>query len=79
MEGIWEDEARSCSACIRYPDSGQNQTNKYEVKIPYVTGLILTHSLDGEVKGLKNWAPEDQPVVICLSFGHFVSWLLLVC
>ncbi|MEC9444894.1 MAG: cytochrome ubiquinol oxidase subunit I, partial [Pseudomonadota bacterium] len=38
-------------------------------KIPYVTGLILTHSLDGEVKGLKNWATEDQPHVIIVFWA----------
>lgn len=62
MEGIWEDERGAALRLFAIPDQ-DNQTNKYEVKIPYVSGLILTHSLDGEIKGLKNWAPEDQPPV----------------
>ncbi|WP_131667245.1 cytochrome ubiquinol oxidase subunit I [Psychrobacter pygoscelis] len=69
MEGIWEDERGAALRLFAIPDQ-DNQTNKYEVKIPYLSGLILTHSLDGEVKGLKNWAPEDQPPVI-ITFWAF--------
>ena len=68
MEGIWEDERGAALRLFAIPDQ-KNQTNKYEVKIPYVSGLILTHSLDGEIKGLKNWAPEDQPPVIIVFWA----------
>ena len=35
----------------------------------------MTHSLDGEVKGLKNWAPEDQPpvAIVFWSFRIMVA------
>lgn len=62
MEGLWEDERGAPLVLFGIPDQ-EAQKNHYEVKIPYVSGLILTHSLDGEVKGLKSWAPEDQPYV----------------
>lgn len=62
MEGLWEDERGAPLILFGIPDQ-EAQKNHYEVKIPYLSGLILTHSLDGEVKGLKNWAPEDQPYV----------------
>ena len=62
MEGIWEDERGAALRLFAIPDQ-ENQTNKYEISIPYVSGVILTHSLDGEIKGLKNLAPEDQPPV----------------
>jgi cytochrome d ubiquinol oxidase subunit I len=62
MEGIWEDERGAALRLFAIPDQ-ETQSNKYEVSIPYVSGVILTHSLDGEIKGLKNWAPEDQPPV----------------
>ncbi|WP_413190894.1 cytochrome ubiquinol oxidase subunit I [Psychrobacter sp. AT9] len=62
MEGLWENERGAPLVLFAIPDQ-KAQKNHYEVKIPYVSGLILTHSLDGEVKGLKNWAPEDQPYV----------------
>lgn len=62
MEGLWENERGAPLVLFAIPDQ-EAQKNHYEVKIPYVSGLILTHSLDGEVKGLKNWSPEDQPYV----------------
>ncbi|MGP4951784.1 cytochrome ubiquinol oxidase subunit I [Psychrobacter sp. DM8] len=62
MEGLWEDERGAPLVLFAIPDQ-EAQKNHFEVKIPYLSGLILTHSLDGEVKGLKNWAPEDQPFV----------------
>ncbi len=62
MEGIWEDERGAGLRLFAIPDK-ENQTNHYEVIIPYASSVILTHSLDGEIKGLKNWAPEDQPPV----------------
>lgn len=68
MEGIWEDETGAALRLFAIPDQ-KNQTNKYEVAIPYVSGLILTHSFDKEVKGLKNWAPEDQPPVIIVFWA----------
>ena len=62
MEGLWKDERGAPLVLFAIPDP-KNETNKFEVKIPYVSGLILTHSLDKEVKGLKSWAPEDRPYV----------------
>ena len=62
MEGLWENERGAPLVLFGIPDQ-KAEKNHYEIKIPYVSGLILTHSLDGEVKGLKNWAPEDRPYV----------------
>ncbi len=62
MEGLWEDDSAVPLVLFAIPDQ-QAQTNHYEVKIPYLSSIILTHSLDGEIKGLNNWAPEDQPYV----------------
>jgi len=62
MEGLWEDERGAPLVLFAIPDQ-KAEKNKFEVKIPYLSGLILTHSLDKEVKGLKSWAPEDRPYV----------------
>ena len=62
MEGLWENERGAPLVLFGIPDQ-KAEKNHYEIKIPYASGLILTHSLDGEVKGLKNWAPEDRPYV----------------
>src|SRR5690606_2513728 len=45
-----------------WPDQDA-QTNHFEIAIPNGASLILTHSLDGEVLGLNEVPPEDQPPV----------------
>lgn len=62
MEGIWETEKGAALRLFAIPDQ-KNQTNHYEVKIPKLASFVLTHDWDGEVKGLKEWAPEEQPPV----------------
>ena len=62
MEGIWETEIGADLRLFAWPDA-KNETNHYEVKIPHLASLILTHKMDGEVKGLKEWAPQDRPPV----------------
>ncbi len=68
MEGIWDDERGAALRLFAIPNQ-ETQSNDYEIAIPYVSGLILTHSLDEEIKGLKNWAPEDQPHVIIVFWA----------
>ena len=44
--------------------------HKYAVEIPGLSSLILTHDLNGEVKGLKAWPKDDRPPVL-LVFWPF--------
>src|SRR5262249_21302498 len=46
-----------------------NATNRYAIEVPYLGSLILTHSLHGEVKGLKEFKPEDRPPVAIPFFA----------
>lgn len=62
MEGIWETERGVPSLLFALPDSEQ-ETNRFEVGIPKLGSLILTHEWNGEVVGLKAFAPEDRPPV----------------
>lgn len=62
MEGIWENEKGAALRLFAIPDANLEQ-NHFEISIPKATSLILTHSLDGEVKGLKSWPKEDRPPV----------------
>ncbi|WP_131194502.1 cytochrome ubiquinol oxidase subunit I [Lichenihabitans psoromatis] len=34
-----------------------------EIAIPWLGSLVLTHSLDGEIKGLKEWPADQRPPV----------------
>ena len=74
MEAIWENETGAGLRLFAVPDQ-KNQTNHYELIIPKLSSLILTHDLNGTVQGLSNWAPEDQPpvTIIFWSFRVMVS------
>ncbi|HET6468404.1 MAG TPA: cytochrome ubiquinol oxidase subunit I, partial [Geminicoccaceae bacterium] len=62
MEGHWETRAGAPFVVFALPDQ-EAEANRFEVAIPYLGGLILTHGFEEEVLGLKHWAPEDRPYV----------------
>ncbi|MEJ2365119.1 MAG: cytochrome ubiquinol oxidase subunit I, partial [Deltaproteobacteria bacterium] len=73
IEGIWNTERGAALRLFGWPDQQQEET-KYAIKIPKLSSLILTHSLNGEVKGLKEWPKEDRPPVVWV----FWSFRLMV-
>ena len=44
------------------PDMKERDAPTMQIAIPYLGSLILTHSLDGEVPGLKQWPRADRPI-----------------
>jgi cytochrome d ubiquinol oxidase subunit I len=68
IEGHWETQRGAPLILFALPDS-QAETNHYEVAIPKLGSLILTRDWEGEVKGLKNFAPEDRPNPIIPFFA----------
>lgn len=62
MEGLWDTEKGAALRLFAWPDEIEER-NTLEISIPKLSSLILTHDLDGEVKGLKSWPPEDRPPV----------------
>ena len=52
-----------------WPDE-QAERNRWELGVPLLGSLILTHDVDGTVRGLKEWPPEDRPPV-ALPFFSF--------
>ncbi|HEY0975815.1 MAG TPA: cytochrome ubiquinol oxidase subunit I [Solimonas sp.] len=82
MEGLWETTRGAPLVAFAIPDQAA-QTNRYAIEIPKLASLILTHDLDGEVKGLNEVAPEMQPPVIPVFFGFRLMvglgfWFLLL-
>jgi len=61
MEGIWETERGAALRLFAIPDQA-NRTNHFEVNIPYLASLILTHRMDGEIRGLNEFIGEHPPV-----------------
>jgi len=67
-EGNWETQRRMPAVLFAIPDE-EAERNRWEIAIPALGSLYLTHSLDGEVKGLKDWPREDRPPVAPVFFG----------
>lgn len=62
MEGNWETQSHAPLLLFAIPDT-EAETNHFEIGIPSLASIILKHHADGVVPGLKDWAPEDRPVV----------------
>jgi cytochrome bd ubiquinol oxidase subunit I len=62
MEGLWQTGRGVPLILFGWPDEAA-ETTRYALEIPKLTSLILTHSLDGEVKGLTEWAAAERPPV----------------
>ena len=61
MEGIWKTEKGVPAVLFALPDE-KTRSNRYEIAIPKLASLYLTHSLDGEVKGLDQFEGKHPPV-----------------
>ncbi|NRB66383.1 MAG: cytochrome ubiquinol oxidase subunit I [Vibrio sp.] len=83
MEGVWESEKGAPLLLFAIPNEEQ-RSNDFEIGIPKLASLILTHDIDGEIKGLNEFTPNHPPVKP-LFFGFrimvgvgvlmlFVSW-----
>lgn len=76
IEGHWETNKDESMELLLFgiPDM-EAETTHYKVGIPYLGSLLLVHSLEGEVKGLKEFAPEDRPnsLIVFWSFRVMVG------
>ena len=71
MEGNWETGTGVPLLLFALPDQ-ENQQNHFEIKIPKLASFILTHEWDGEVPGLNEVAPEEQPPVFIVFWAFRV-------
>ncbi len=80
MEGIWDGGPGQPAILFAIPDP-RLEKNHAEIGIPKLASLYLTHSWDGHVKGLKDFAKEDRPPAVLpfFAFRAMVGmWLLMV-
>jgi cytochrome d ubiquinol oxidase subunit I len=71
MEGLWVTSAPAPSVLFAVPDQAA-QANRFEIAIPRLASLYLTHSLDGQVIGLDAFARADQPPVAPVFYAFRV-------
>jgi cytochrome d ubiquinol oxidase subunit I len=84
MEGVWNTERGVPLLLFAIPEE-KTRTNKFEIGIPKLASLILTHDPNGEVKGLNDFIGKHPPVFqvfwafrIMVGVGMLmlaVSWL----
>ena len=68
LEAHWETGREVPLILFALPDP-KAETNHYEIAVPKLGSLILTHEWNGEVVGLKSFPPEDRPNPIIPFFA----------
>jgi len=66
MEGVWETQDRAPLLLFAVPNE-TTQSNDFALGIPGLASLILTHDINGEIKGIKDF--EHRPPVAPLFYG----------
>jgi cytochrome d ubiquinol oxidase subunit I len=78
VEGIWHTERGAPLTLFGIPDEAQ-RTTRFAIEIPKAASLILTHDLNGEVRGLDEFEGAHPPVLFVFwSFRVMVGMGLLM-
>jgi len=68
MEGHWDGSKPVALELFAWPDE-KTESNLYSIAIPHASSLILTHSWDGLIPGLKSVPASDRPPVALVFFA----------
>jgi cytochrome d ubiquinol oxidase subunit I len=74
MEGHYETQAGAPLYLFGWPDD-EAEVTRYALAIPKLGSLILTHDLNGIVRGLKDWPKDERPpaAIVFWSFRIMVG------
>jgi cytochrome d ubiquinol oxidase subunit I len=61
MEGLWHSESGAPLVLFGIPDAATS-SNRFSVEIPKLASLILTHELQGELRGISDFPGNHPPV-----------------
>jgi cytochrome bd ubiquinol oxidase subunit I len=61
IEGLWETEQGGTALNVFGIPDMKEEVTKYRVSVPHLGSLILTHSWDGQIVGLKSFPAADRP------------------
>ena len=67
IEGIWHTEKPADLRLFAIVDN-QNQKNSFEIKIPKLASIILTHKADSEIKGINEFTNHPPVAQVFYSF-----------
>jgi cytochrome bd ubiquinol oxidase subunit I len=68
LEGHFETQMGAPLILFGIPNEREERMD-YALEIPKAGSLLLTHSLDGEIKGLKEWPKDERPPVMAVFFA----------
>jgi cytochrome bd ubiquinol oxidase subunit I len=75
MEGNWHDAPSADYLLLVVPDS-EHERNSYQLGIPYLGSLLVTHSLHGAVQGLTDTPPRRRPPMAPVFYAFRVMYLI---
>ena len=68
IEARWETVSPVPLTLFALPDQAA-EMNRYALDVPFLGSLILTHTLDGSIKGLKEFPPDERAPVAVVFFA----------
>jgi cytochrome d ubiquinol oxidase subunit I len=70
IEGLWDTEKGGTALNLFGVPDMTAETTRYRVAIPHLGSVVLTHSWNGEIVGMKSVPPADRPnsTVVFWSF-----------
>ena len=79
IEGHYETVSRAPLILFGIPDSKEQKMN-YVVEVPVLGSLVLTHTLDGTIQGMKEWPRDEQPPmgIVFFAFRGMVGMGMLM-
>jgi cytochrome d ubiquinol oxidase subunit I len=78
MEGVWETERGAPLLLFAIPDLTQRR-NHFEIAVPRLASLILTHEADGEIRGMNDFSgAHPPPLPLFFAFRSMVGMGMLM-
>ena len=71
MEAHWDGSKPAALILFAIPNP-KEERNDFEISIPNLASLIITHDPNGLFKGLKDFKPEDRPPIAPVFFSFRV-------
>ena len=75
MEGQWETERGAPLRIGGIPDE-ENEVTRYAIEIPNALSFLAHFDFNAEIKGLKEFPPEDRPPV---AIVHYAFQIMVAC
>ncbi|WP_248320133.1 cytochrome ubiquinol oxidase subunit I [Caballeronia sp. Sq4a] len=71
MEALWDSGSRVPANLFSIPDQDEER-NHFEISVPVLGSIYLTHDPNGYVRGLKDFPREDRPPVAVVFFAFHI-------